>query len=104
MSTARQRLMMKTVQNKLKDQAKQASEGDWESLIYTYINAEKMRKFLQLINETGNSFPCSQDSVTFIEMTLKLHKTFKNWSDDPNNQTAKRDGYSRGFVYLFTSK
>ena len=96
----RRRLMEQLAARKIQNMAKKDSEGNWEQLTYKIINAEKMRIFLDLINITGTSLPCEQQSVDGIEDELLKYKTFANWAKD---KKISLDGERKGFEYLFRS-
>lgn len=92
--------LWKSAEEQLYKISKNASQGDWESLNYTILTAEKIRIFLEYMNRTGNSYGCSQESVDYLEKDLKKHKTYANWAK--NNPQAIQYAMGKAYVYLFT--
>jgi hypothetical protein len=77
------------------------SDGNWEKLTYKVIDAQRMRKFIEIISVYGNSMKCEQRCVDKMERILTAFKSFAELKLAEPDIT--QSGMARGFVYLFAS-
>jgi hypothetical protein len=97
-------MSMSEVIAKAEDMAKMCrakSNGDWDAFKYTILQAEQVRKFVDIVSVYGNSLTCSQDTVDGLEDTIRQFGTFAAFKKaHPQMATL---GLSRGYVFLFAS-